>query len=165
MSDAMATLRKAGITLEVDGGNLVARPRSAITDELRGLIRANKGGLMAELRPDDGIEVIRQAFGIEKAKVLVHGATVRPGEAGADGGRDGEELALAPVNRWAEDFARKAAREPGYSAGATPHYCCTCRNRAEDKRCLAWAQLGARAGWKPKDLAPRKCRGFVRKAP
>jgi hypothetical protein len=68
MSAALNTLRTAGITISVDGGNLVVRPRSAITDDLRALIRANKGGLMTELRSDDGIEVIREFFGIEPSK-------------------------------------------------------------------------------------------------
>jgi hypothetical protein len=69
MTDVLATLQKAGVTLEAAGGSLVARPKVALTDELRALIRANKGGLLAELRADDGIEVIRQFFGIEPPNV------------------------------------------------------------------------------------------------
>jgi hypothetical protein len=48
-NNAMTTLRKAGITLSIDGGGLVARPKAALTDELRALIRVNKSGLMDEL--------------------------------------------------------------------------------------------------------------------
>lgn len=48
MAAILDQIRAAGITLSVDGGNLVARPRAAITDELRVLIRANKIGLMAD---------------------------------------------------------------------------------------------------------------------
>lgn len=52
MSNVLATLRKAGITISVDGDKVIARPKAALTDDLRGLIRANKAGLMAEIWED-----------------------------------------------------------------------------------------------------------------
>jgi hypothetical protein len=88
------------------------------------------------------------------------------GQRGSNG-VDGVGAAEGPIDppagftKWPEDFHRRAAREPGYDKDAEPQYCCMCRNRAKDKRCLAWAQLGAPEGWKPADKAPRRCRGFT----
>jgi hypothetical protein len=48
-TDILAELRAAGIALSVDGGNLVATPKAALTDELRSLIRDHKAELVAEL--------------------------------------------------------------------------------------------------------------------
>lgn len=42
-------VKAAGISLYVDAGRIVATPRAAMTDELRGLIRANKLTLVAAL--------------------------------------------------------------------------------------------------------------------
>ncbi|MGH8590840.1 MAG: hypothetical protein ACREXX_16390, partial [Gammaproteobacteria bacterium] len=47
--DIMTAIRAAGITLSVDGGNLIAGPKAALTDELRSLIRAHKPALLAAL--------------------------------------------------------------------------------------------------------------------
>jgi hypothetical protein len=49
-TDALATIRAAGITLSVEDGNLIARPKAAVTDEARRLIRENKTELMRALR-------------------------------------------------------------------------------------------------------------------
>jgi hypothetical protein len=38
-TDILTEIRAAGITLSVDGGNLVATPKAAITDDIRTLIR------------------------------------------------------------------------------------------------------------------------------
>jgi RecA-family ATPase len=83
------------------------------------------------------------------------------GNESAGGVAEDDPPAGPSFTKWPEDFHRNAAREPGYSKDAEPQYCCMCRNRAQDRRCLAWAQLGAREGWRPVDKAPRRCRGFV----
>jgi hypothetical protein len=49
-ADVMTEIRAAGITLSVDGAVLVARPKAAITDELRNLIRTHKPAILAALR-------------------------------------------------------------------------------------------------------------------
>jgi len=51
----LAFLSWRGITLERDGSDLIARPTSAITDDIVALIRAHKSKILAELRP--GAEV------------------------------------------------------------------------------------------------------------
>jgi len=48
--NVMIAVRSAGITLSADdGGNLIARPKAALTDELRSLIREHKVELLTEL--------------------------------------------------------------------------------------------------------------------
>jgi hypothetical protein len=49
-ADVMTEIRAAGITLSVDGADLVATPKAAITDGLRSLIRAHKPAILAALR-------------------------------------------------------------------------------------------------------------------
>jgi TubC N-terminal docking domain len=49
MAAILDQIRGAGITLSADGGSLIATPKTALTDELRSLIRANKADLLAEL--------------------------------------------------------------------------------------------------------------------
>ena len=53
-SVAMERLRAAGVSLLRSGDALTATPKEALTDELRGLIRKNKAGLLAELDDDWG---------------------------------------------------------------------------------------------------------------
>ena len=43
----IAAVREAGVNLMVNGGRLIATPASALTDELRGLIRAHKAEIVA----------------------------------------------------------------------------------------------------------------------
>jgi len=47
--DVLARLSEIGVTLSTEAGALVARPRSALTDEARELIRAHKAELLAAL--------------------------------------------------------------------------------------------------------------------
>jgi hypothetical protein len=51
--DVLTKLQAEGITLSTDGGNLVATPKAALTDELRSLIRANKSQILAALAHPD----------------------------------------------------------------------------------------------------------------
>lgn len=52
--DVLAQLSALGVTLTRDGDSLVARPRSALTDEARAMIRAHKTALLEALaRPAD----------------------------------------------------------------------------------------------------------------
>jgi hypothetical protein len=46
---ALAQLREHGLQLQVLGEQLLVAPRSALTDELRALIRAQKRGILSEL--------------------------------------------------------------------------------------------------------------------
>lgn len=47
--DVLGHLRALGLALEASGGNIVARPREAMTDEARRLIREHKAGLLMAL--------------------------------------------------------------------------------------------------------------------
>lgn len=49
------TLDAAGITVVEDGGRLVASPSSALTDELRELIRAHKAALLELVTVPQGV--------------------------------------------------------------------------------------------------------------
>jgi TubC N-terminal docking domain len=53
--DILARLSAAGVRLELDGSDLLARPRAALTDELRGLIKAHKPELLAALSSSAGL--------------------------------------------------------------------------------------------------------------
>jgi hypothetical protein len=48
--DIVAAVQKAGITLTVDGDDLVARPSAAVTAEIRELLMANKDQLIRSLQ-------------------------------------------------------------------------------------------------------------------
>jgi protein-disulfide isomerase-like protein with CxxC motif len=73
-TDLVTKLRAAGITLSLDGGNLVATPKAAITDELRSLIRAHKADILAALAQEQAAaQDLREAFE-ERAAVLQHDA-------------------------------------------------------------------------------------------
>jgi hypothetical protein len=52
--DVLAHLSRLGVRLMREGDALVAGPRSALTDEARGLIRAHKAELLAALPSDGG---------------------------------------------------------------------------------------------------------------
>jgi len=47
--DVLGHLRALGLTLAAEGSNIVVRPRQALTDEARQLIRAHKAELLAAL--------------------------------------------------------------------------------------------------------------------
>jgi hypothetical protein len=49
--DLLEVLAGAGLSVSVDGGNLVIRPRELLSDELRVSVRAHKTGLVALLKP------------------------------------------------------------------------------------------------------------------
>lgn len=53
-ADILSRLRDFGLTALADGENLIVRPRSAITDEARELIRAHKAELLAALSTETG---------------------------------------------------------------------------------------------------------------
>jgi hypothetical protein len=48
-------LQRMGIGLTAVGGRIRAAPKAALTDQVRGLIRANKPALLAVLRADGGV--------------------------------------------------------------------------------------------------------------
>jgi putative DNA primase/helicase len=120
---------------------------------------AEKTPIKTPLKPSAGAGSTEVSQGVANLREHL-GEGDHETEAGAD---DLTETDDPAVTMWAEDFNRRAAREPGYDKNASPRYCSVCANFAEDRRCLAWKELGARAGWKPKDKAPRRCRGFVRR--
>jgi len=47
----LARLKAAGLHLRAEGGNLAASPKSALTDDLRALMRAHKAELLQALQP------------------------------------------------------------------------------------------------------------------
>jgi hypothetical protein len=49
--DLLLTLRQRGLTLLAYGSNLVVQPKSALTEELRSLIRRHKPALLALIQP------------------------------------------------------------------------------------------------------------------
>jgi hypothetical protein len=49
--DVLGHLRALGLTLAAEGSNIIVRPRQALTDEARQLIKAHKAELLAALRP------------------------------------------------------------------------------------------------------------------
>jgi hypothetical protein len=58
-----AKLARDGIRIEPSGSDIIARPRSALTDAHRALIREHKQELLAELRmPDQGKTAVREAI-------------------------------------------------------------------------------------------------------
>jgi TubC N-terminal docking domain len=66
--EVLAILKEEGITLSVDGEDLIARPTPAVTPELVALIREHKASLASELRPirceAEVFELARKHFGI-----------------------------------------------------------------------------------------------------
>lgn len=48
--DLLAELAGAGLSVTVDGGNLVIRPRELLTDDLRNAVKANKPDLLTILK-------------------------------------------------------------------------------------------------------------------
>jgi hypothetical protein len=53
-TDILTAIRAAGITLAVDGGNLIVTPKTAITDDIRTRSASNKPQILAALAgPDD----------------------------------------------------------------------------------------------------------------
>jgi hypothetical protein len=59
----IAKLARDGIRIEPAGSDIIARPRSALTDEHRALIREHKQELLAELRmPDQGRAAVHKAI-------------------------------------------------------------------------------------------------------
>lgn len=48
--DALATLMRAGLTVESDGDKLLVQPRHLLTDQLRELIRAHKPDILGALQ-------------------------------------------------------------------------------------------------------------------
>lgn len=53
--DLLATLAHAGITIRLDGANLIVSPRELLTDELRVTLKTNKAALIAELQGGAGV--------------------------------------------------------------------------------------------------------------
>lgn len=51
--DILTILRGNGLTLTADGGNLLAGPKAALTDETRALIRAHKAALVELVKTED----------------------------------------------------------------------------------------------------------------
>ena len=51
--DILTILRGKGLTLTADGGNLLASPKAALTDETRALIRAHKAALVDLVKAED----------------------------------------------------------------------------------------------------------------
>ncbi len=49
----LTRISAAGLRVRVDGANLVVGPREAITDELRGLIKAHRAKWLAEIASND----------------------------------------------------------------------------------------------------------------
>jgi len=45
-ADIVSEIRAMGVTLSVDGGNLIVRPKAAITDDLRSMIREHKPAIL-----------------------------------------------------------------------------------------------------------------------
>ena len=45
-ADIVSKIRAMGVTLSVDGGNLIVRPKAAITDDLRSMIREHKPAIL-----------------------------------------------------------------------------------------------------------------------
>jgi hypothetical protein len=59
----IAKLAADGIRVEASGSDIIARPRSALTDEHRALVREHKQELLAELRmPDQGRAAVHKAI-------------------------------------------------------------------------------------------------------
>lgn len=52
--DVLAHLSALGVSLSRNGDSLIARPRSALTDELRTMIRANKAALLEAIAHASG---------------------------------------------------------------------------------------------------------------
>lgn len=48
-AEILGRLEAAGLQLRAEGGRLIARPKEAVTDDLRGLMRGHKAELLAEL--------------------------------------------------------------------------------------------------------------------
>lgn len=48
-AEILGRLSAAGLHLRAEGGKLIARPKEAVTDDLRGLMRDHKAELLAEL--------------------------------------------------------------------------------------------------------------------
>ena len=48
-AEILARLEAAGLSIRAQEGNLIARPREALTDELRGLIQHHRAELLAEI--------------------------------------------------------------------------------------------------------------------
>jgi len=68
---ALVRLRAAGLKLTASGGRLLVEPRSALTDELRELIRANKSALLKELRAADNVRYRTSAAALEARRYRV----------------------------------------------------------------------------------------------
>lgn len=56
---ALSRLRERGLRLHISGEQLIVAPRSALTDELRALIRGQKPGILSELT--ERFETLRAA--------------------------------------------------------------------------------------------------------
>ena len=64
----LTAIRAMGITLSVDGGNLLAKPKAAITEEARSLIREHKAELLEALsKPALLVEACQGVEGIDAA--------------------------------------------------------------------------------------------------
>lgn len=68
--DLLARLQALGVRLTLDGEHLIAEPRSALTDDARAMIRANKAELLAALQPRAKGQLGATAAERRKAKAL-----------------------------------------------------------------------------------------------
>jgi hypothetical protein len=98
-AEIFASLEKAGITVSLDGGDLIARPSSAVTPEVVGLLRENKPRVLEALRSavsseEEVFELAREHFGLKKP---------RPHH-----GRDRRGL----IAKWAREFGYVSIRDP-----------------------------------------------------
>lgn len=76
--ELLADLAERGFSVHADGGNLLIRPASALTDELRGCLRACKANLIEALQepieskspPPLVARLVRWGWSEDKAKAL-----------------------------------------------------------------------------------------------
>jgi len=52
LTDVLATVERQGIRLKAAGGQLLASPKDAVSDDLRGLLRSHKAALIVRLECD-----------------------------------------------------------------------------------------------------------------
>jgi hypothetical protein len=60
VSDLLGRLALSGVKLSIEGESIVAEPRSAITEELRELIRGNKTAILRTLAPIEQGRLMRE---------------------------------------------------------------------------------------------------------
>ena len=163
--DLLAALIGAGLTVSLDGAQLVIRPASLLTDALRDAIRAGKVGLLAVLS-----EPQEAAPGASRPHKLTAAQLARGHASPWDDASIARFEARAGVIRRrgyptqdAEDLAERLHVRDVDGCGRV--VCLECANLAASGRCAEAARLpGAGSRHEPERTLLMRCEGFRRRA-